>query len=519
MLEQLVRVGVGGAVKRIAWLLFCVCSVTCALSSTVRAEEDARTQRLEGLTDAERQLLAPLMERGPVALIGFSKADALPEVLVAAYADAPAELVAKVISQPADYPKFMHTLDHVEVLSRSSSQVSYKWSWQTGVLFLEGENRMTSLPPPPDHPELGYRISVHSERGALGEGRLMWRVFPVSEKRSMVMLAMRVDMRDANFVMRQLDAASRSVNRSINLALCYVMLLGTSHEAERRAGAAPVAHQVVFAPPKIDLTKYRKLLGRADLLLMELTPKGLGQLTIFGRTGLKPDRLRPVMTEPETFGKALVPGSYTRVTKREGNSKTFEWGINLPLIGSSGTMEMHEQDDTLFIDATEGALNGGKWRFLTPSLPNGEAVVLGYAVFDITRTTWLIEKIASLDPMMGHGLAAASQVMMLRALRRRAHDEAKHALENEKDAPVSELEAHASAVTPAPGDTAKAPAPSAPAAPANAQPDAQRPRNGESAAKPVRGPNEPALPPGKRKKLAPGPSPLVRPITDDRARH
>ena len=58
---------------------------------------------------------------------------------------------------------------------------------------------------------------------------------------------------------------------------------------------------------------------------------------------------------------------------------------------------------------------------------DGEAIVVGYCLFDITKTTWLIEKIAGLDPVMGHGLAAASQVMILRALRKRAHEEAKQA--------------------------------------------------------------------------------------------
>jgi hypothetical protein len=478
---------------RIAGLLPSVCLITTllvAMSGTVRADDapaeaDARTQRLEGLTEDERKLLAPLMERGPIALIEFAKADSLPEVLVAAYADAPADLVAKVIANPRDYPKFMRTLDHVDVLSSNGTQTSYKWSWQTGVLFLEGENRMTAFPPPPGHPELGHRIAVHSERGALGEGRLMWRVFPVSEKRSMVMLAMRVDMRDANFVMRQLDAAARSINRSVNLALCYVMLLGTTREAEKRAGTPVAEKTVVFGPPKIELAKYKKLLGRADLLLMEFTPKSLGQLTVIGRTGLPADKLRKVMTEPETFGKALVPGSYTRVTKREGDIKTFEWGINLPLIGTSGTMQMSEHENTLHIDATEGSLNGGKWRFMTPTLSSGEAVVVGYAVFDITRTTWLIEKIASLDPVMGHGLAAASQVMVLRALRRRAHDEAKLTKDSEKDAPVADLEKQAAVPSaakaptadtrkpPLVGEAVKAPAPVVETAPAPAPPAAE----------------------------------------------
>jgi hypothetical protein len=374
---------------------------------------------------------------------------------VATYVDAPADRVASVITDPKAYPTFMKTLDHVEVLSASPSQIAYKWTFQAGVLFLEGENRMTIFPPPPGHPELGHRISVKSERGQLGEGRLLWRVFPAGAQRSLLMLAMRVDMRQANFVMQQLDAAAKSVNRSVNLALCYVMVLGTQRESEKRAGKPPsgLHSQIAFEPPSVDLVKLRGLLGRGDVLLMELTPSGLGKLSVVGRAGLPPAALRPVMTEPESFGKALVPGSYTHVTQREGNRKTFEWGINLPLIGTSGVMNMLDQGETLAIDAVEGSLQGGKWRFLTPTLPGGEAVVVGYSQFDITKTTWLIEKIASLDPSMGYGLAAASQVMMLRALRKRAHDEveAKHGA------------APAVVPTPAPTKPSTPPVPNAPA--------------------------------------------------------
>ncbi len=412
-------------------LAVCVGVLTALVSAQARAEEakegaDALHQRLEALTEDERTQLAPLMERGPVALVEFAKGEDLPAVMVAGYVEAPASLVAKIIQTPGEYPKFMNTLDSVKVTSQRGPQTSYTWTWRTGMLFLEGDNRMTAYGPPPGHPEEGYRIAVHSEHGHLGEGRLMWRVFPAGEKRSMVVLAMRVDMREANFVMRQLETAARSINRSVNLALCYVMMLGTKREAERRAGAVQARPtSVAFDAPQLDLKGLKKVLGRADLLLMELTDKGVGKLSIVGRTGLTPPKLIPVMSNPETFGKSLVPGSYTRVTKQEGEQKTFEWGINLPLIGIEGVMTLTNKDGTTSVDATEGALKGGKWRFTTPTLPSGEAVLVGYCKFDITQSTWLIQKIAEIDPVMGHGLAAASQVMVLRALRTRARDEAK----------------------------------------------------------------------------------------------
>jgi hypothetical protein len=430
-LNKLANARVGGFVKQLPKRFVFVAlaaSVLFLSSRPALAAPDARTQRLEALDDADRKLLAPLLERGPVALVEFSTGDTLPAVLVAGYVEAPASLAADIISHPRDYPKFMKTLDHVEMLSESPTQNAYKWTWQTGVLFLEGENRMTILAPPKDKPELGHRISVKSERGQMGEGRLMWRVFPAGPKRSLVTLSMRVDMRDANFVMRQLDAAAKSVNRSVNIALAHVMLLGTKREAERRSGNTPKLPQSVpFQETKLELEKLSGVLQKADLLMMELTPSGLGKLSIVGRGGATPAQLTAVMLEPETFGKSLVPGSYTRITKREGQSKIFEWGVDLPLIGTSGTMRMNGSGDVVSIDAIDGALKGGRWRFRTPQLASGEGVVVGYSQFDITKTTWLVQKIASLDPSMGHGLAAATQVMMLRALRKRVKQEQEQA--------------------------------------------------------------------------------------------
>jgi ribosome-associated toxin RatA of RatAB toxin-antitoxin module len=397
--------------------------------AAVRADDApaaALHQRLDSLDDHERKLLSPFMERGPVALVELTQPEVLPAIVVGSYVEAGADEVAAIIARPANYPKFMPTLDHVDVLSATDTQIAYKWTWQTGVIFLEGENRMTVLRAPADHPELGHRISIKSERGQLGEGRIMWRIFPVSAKRSMVVLSLRVDMRDANFVMRQLDAAARSVNRSVNIALSYVMLLGTKREAERVAGAPDTlaaSTSSTLSLPAVDVEALKPVLERADVLFMELAKQGPAKLTVLGRSGLNTSQLAPVMGEPEIFGRSLVPGSYARVTAREGADKTFDWGIGLPLIGTSGSMHMHSTGTDITIDATEGALHGGKWRFGTKDLQTGEAVIIGVSRFDIAKSAWVIEKIASLDPAMGHGLGAATQVMLVRALRKRARDE------------------------------------------------------------------------------------------------
>jgi hypothetical protein len=526
MLEEMAGAGVSAAMKAVLTLALSVCLLT-SLAASARAEDarEALHQRLDSFDEAERKLLAPYLERGPVGLIEFARGGDLPAVIVASYVNAPADKVARLIARPAEYPKFMQTIDSVEVLSQFGPQTSYKWTWRTGgVLFLEGENRMTAYGPPPGHPEQGHRIAINSERGHLGEGRLMWRVFPVSEARSIMVLAMRIDMRDANFVMKQLDAAARSLNRSVNLALCFVMLLNTKVEAEKQNKTPQILPKSVpLERPALDLAAFKPLLGRGDLLFAELTEHGFGKLAIAGRTGLRREDLWPVMTEPETFGKSLVPGSYTRVQERGEKKKRFTWGIDLPLIGTEGEMVLEEKPgDLVFIDATNGAMKGGKWRFATPTLPDGEVVVVGWSLFDISRAAWLIQKLAEVDPMMGHGLSAATQVMLLRALRSRAKQEKAErngvaAPGKNRDAPPAKLPAKieaAPASASVPATTAVTPNVATPAAPAVAPASNGVTRLPATSAAPAPAPVTPvtSMPPPTGQKTTAAPAAPSKPV-------
>ena len=70
-------------------------------------------------------------------------------------------------------------------------------------------------------------------------------------------------------------------------------------------------------------------------------------------------------------------------------------------------------------DALRGGLSGGMWRFETERYPWGEAAVVGWARFDPADAGWLVERLVDGIPWFGHGLAAASQVMVLRSIRSR----------------------------------------------------------------------------------------------------
>jgi hypothetical protein len=386
---------------------------------------DARTDRLVGFTARDLARIEPFLVAGPVSLIEFADTDAdeLPGVHIAARVRAPAKQVAALIGKPSDYPRYMRTLDEVSRVERHGSAQAYDWRWGMGPFDLGGRNVMTSLAPPPERAERGYRFVVDSQSGDFGVGRMVLRVLPRGEHASLLMVSMRLDLRRSNYLARRLSRAARSINRTANMSLAYAMVLSFRSEAERRAGAAPVAaREAVFAKPAVNPRKLGRLLDRGDLVLMRMAGDTLEQIAVLGMIHRKRSLVRGLMLDANAFGSALVPGGGAKVVTREGARTVFDWSIDLPLVGTSGRMQMLDEDPVLRIEAVDGALEGGRWHFETRPASKRTTFVTGWASFDVADSTWLVRALASADPYLAHGMTAASEVMLVRALRKRAND-------------------------------------------------------------------------------------------------
>jgi hypothetical protein len=387
---------------------------------------DARTERLQGLTKAELAHLEPHLAVGPVALVEFTDGDseALPGINVAAVIHAPASAVMAVIEKPERYPKFMRTLDEVKVVERRGSTVVYDWGWQVSLLTLRGRQSMTVYPPPAKRPELGHRIVIDSQSGDFGTGRISLRVLPRGPQESLLSVSMRVDLRTANYVARKLASAARSINRSANMSLAYTMLLSFRHEAERLAGFEAKPRDANLHKPALDLGGALPMLLRGDLVMLDMSGDKLNQISVFGLIHRERALVREVMLDTDAFGAALMPGSQAKVVSKAGGVTTFDWDIDLPLVGVSGRMRMREGDPIVAVDAVDGALRGGRWNFETLSLSEEATMISGWASFDLRNSSWFLRALTDADPYLGHGMSAASQVMLVRALRSRANKRA-----------------------------------------------------------------------------------------------
>jgi len=402
----------------------CISGAVPTSAQTAPAAVDVQTQRLQGLTHADLNRLTAQLERGPVALIEFadSDADQLPAINLASYVEAPAATVAKLIGAPQNYPRFVRTLDRVDVVDSSHGSTVYDWSWDLSLFHLQGRNMMTVYEPPASAPERGYRVTIDCQSGDLGTGRMLFKVIPQSPTRSLLVLSTRVDLRTANYIARQLATAARSINRSANMALAYAMLLSFRREAETRSGHA-IAQTAApeLSRPELDRRALLPLLTRGDLVLFNMTGDRLDQVAIVGLINKSTPVVREVMTDADAFGAALVPGSHAHVVSRIEGVTRFQWGIDLPLVGVNGHMHMSDNGAITSIDAVEGALNGGRWRFEATPVARDAAMVTGWARFDLADSTWLLRSMISTDPYLGHGMTAASEVMLVRALRSRSN--------------------------------------------------------------------------------------------------
>jgi hypothetical protein len=408
------------------------CVLIATLTTHAHAENhtafDARTDRLGGLTATDLLLLEPALQHGPATLVEFANSDAdqLPGIHVAALIDAPAETVAAVVGAPQNYPRFVRTLDRVDVVSTYQDTSVYDWSWNLGMLQLKGRNNLSRFDPPAGREDEGYRFTVDSTSGDFGHGRMLFRIHPRPDHKSLLVLSVRLDLRASNFVVRQMAAAARSVNRSANMSLAYALMFSVRKEAQRLAGHAngstPTAQASAAAASPMDPRALTPLLSRGDVIWFDMAGDALTDMHVVGRIERDRETVQHIMLDAEAFGSALMPGSDATVVSRIGAETTFDWDIALPLIGLSGRMKMTAETEGVHIAATDGALHGGTWRFLAQPLGKHATLVTGFARFDIRDTNWLLRQLVDADPYLGHGMAAASEVMLVRALRSRASE-------------------------------------------------------------------------------------------------
>jgi len=235
----------------------------------------------------------------------------------------------------------------------------------------------------------------------------------------MLTLSTRMDLRDANYVTQQMRAAGRSLSRSITMTLGLGMMLRAQAEAERRAGREARTVGSDLSRPAFEMARLEPLLRRGDVILVEAAGTELRQASVWTRYERPEAQVRSIMMDPVAFAQALIQGSSATISgERDEHGVDFEWRVDLPLVGTHGSMRLENlADGVIELQALEGAMHGGRWRFDTERLPSGATGVVGWARFEVADANFLLRAIVDADRGFRAGLSAATEVMMARALR------------------------------------------------------------------------------------------------------
>jgi hypothetical protein len=168
----------------------------------------------------------------------------------------------------------------------------------------------------------------------------------------------------------------------------------------------------------MDLRALEPLLRRGDLLFIESDGTELRQTSVATRLPHAEARVREIMLDPVAFTQALIAGSSAEVRERNDEGVRFDWAVDLPFVGTRGAMTLREHEDgVVALEAVSGAMEGGRWRFVTQPLSAGATGVLGWAHFDVGTANFLLRAVIEADGSFRPGLSAATEIMMARALR------------------------------------------------------------------------------------------------------
>lgn len=255
---------------------------------------------------------------------------------------------------------------------------------------------------------------------------MVWRAYPRPNGQSLLVFSSRLDMRDANYLTRQMSVGGNSVNRSINISLAYVMMMSVKGEAERRLGTSnlvtrtPHESRDELIEPEIDLRTLAPLLARGDVAAVDLRDGPLHPVSVYSRTWRAPQVIWPIMTNPESFGRSLIQGSRAEVLSRHPQGSTFAWSIPIPLVGSEGRMELSHGTNNVSVRGLSGHLSESRWNFRLDTLPWGEAAIVGWSRFDPGDASWMLETLVRDTQHFREGVALAGKIMIVRSLRSRA---------------------------------------------------------------------------------------------------
>jgi hypothetical protein len=397
-------------------------AVALALGLVTALGPAAAVKAPGGFSKDEVKAIAPLLRRHGVVGLAESKPNGAPKAMtLAVRVKAPRKQVFEVFEDPENFYYLSTLFKENEVIEKHDNNQAWSWASRHKLFSFTGTNTIALFPP--------RRADVKVVDSTIGSGDFTFTLYPDGDEHTIVVLQGLLDVQTSEWLIRFLLGGNPSMRQAMNVAIGIVVVKGVQAMAERMAAGKPLDKHRTRGksggtPRAIrvkELEALAPLLVRGQVVLTDSYRGGrLRQATVIEAFDVPAKEIMGAVSAPENYPKMIKAIDEVTVHDRSTPGEVdFSWSFGFSVFSLGSRNKMTAVKDGVLVEAYEGDLGGAAWRWqIVPTAANRSVVVYhGYA--DIQKAGYILKKTYRREPYLEHGIIAGSNMVMVRAVRKR----------------------------------------------------------------------------------------------------
>lgn len=375
-----------------------------------------------GFSKQEVEAIAPLLRRHGLVGLSETKANDAPEAMtLAVRVAAPREQVFKVFENPENFYYLSTLFKENEVLQQHENNKAWSWASRHKLFSFTGTNTIALFPP--------RRADVKIVNSTIGAGDFTFVLHPDGPDHTIVVLSGLLDVQTSEWLIRYLLGGNPAMRQAMNVAIGIVVVKGVKAMAERMAaGKGLDKHRTRGrsggTPRQIrvkELEALAPLLVRGQVVITDSHRGGrLRQATVVEVFDAPAAEILSAISAPRNYPKMIKAISDVTVhDDTDPRNIDFSWSFGFSVFSLESRNRMTAVDGGILVEALTGDLEGGAWRWQIVPTAENRTVVAYHGYADIQKAGYILKKTYRREPYLEHGMIAGSNMVMVRAVRKR----------------------------------------------------------------------------------------------------
>lgn len=375
--------------------------------------------------------LSWLLESGDVIWMECDGAGQFQQASVFSSLPGSAAQASAIVSDPSQYKAMSPSVDSIEVHETKGSRTTFTSTVRIPFGSITNVIALDRVGP--------ERVDTRFVGGDLKTGQFRWSFVPGTERRSSVIYSLKTDVREANWMIRQLTRIRPETQHGGNAGTGLITVWGLKRvllgqDPSKAAGLpSPWAKTPVELPLKLtaasgsggpssqDWSQLTPFLSRGPLIQVESAPGGrLKRVTVFALAAAPAARVYEVVAHPEDYSSRVSNVSGVEIVKRTASLVEYRSIVEFMKLKYRNTERMELFPNRITTRTVDGDLKGAAGQL--ELLPMGDNTTLAAWSFyaDLAEGGWVMKQIFALDPLVEHIFAVSGGFGTLMGLVRAA---------------------------------------------------------------------------------------------------